>query len=103
MLALAVALLATLAVSLAAQAPAGLLWEHDAASRVEAVAVSEDGAYVAVGGRDNSLRLFSGSGELLWRASLGGQVNSGPMSYAIDGRQYIAISAGTALFTFALP
>ncbi len=66
-LALAAALAATLALPLAAQAPAGLLWEHDASSRVEAVAVSEDGARVAVGGRDNYLRLFDVSGELLWQ------------------------------------
>jgi hypothetical protein len=25
------------------------------------------------------------------------------MSYAVDGKQYIAIAAGNALFTFALP
>jgi alcohol dehydrogenase (cytochrome c) len=58
--------------------------------------------------------LFSGSregyffalnartGELLWKASLGGQVNSGPMSYSVNGKQYIAVAAGTSLFTFAL-
>jgi hypothetical protein len=33
---------------------------------------------------------------------LGGQVNSGPMSYAVNGRQYIAVAAGTSLFSFAL-
>jgi len=33
---------------------------------------------------------------------LGGQINSGPMTYAAGGKQYIAVSAGTALFTFAL-
>ena len=33
----------------------------------------------------------------------GGQINAGAMSYAVDGRQYIAIAAGSALFTFALP
>lgn len=43
------------------------------------------------------------TGELLWRASLGGQINSAPMSFAVDGRQYVAIAAGNALFTFALP
>jgi alcohol dehydrogenase (cytochrome c) len=42
------------------------------------------------------------TGELLWRVSLGGQVNSGPMTYMVDGRQYIAVAAGTGLFTFAL-
>jgi alcohol dehydrogenase (cytochrome c) len=42
------------------------------------------------------------SGKLLWRLALGGQVNAGPMSYAINGKQYIAINAGNALFTFSL-
>jgi glucose dehydrogenase len=26
------------------------------------------------------------TGDLLWKASLGGQVNSGPMSYSVKGR-----------------
>jgi alcohol dehydrogenase (cytochrome c) len=43
------------------------------------------------------------SGQLLWKASVGGQINSGPMSYAVDGRQYVTIAAGSALFAFALP
>jgi alcohol dehydrogenase (cytochrome c) len=43
------------------------------------------------------------SGQLLWRATLGGQVNAGPMTYAVNGRQYVAIAAGNALFAFALP
>ncbi len=65
-IALAATILLAVALPLAAQSPEGLLWEHDAASRVQAVAISEDGNRVAVGGRDNSLRLFDGSGELLW-------------------------------------
>ncbi len=62
------------------------------------------GDVVFSGGKEGYfLALDARSGELLWRASLGGQVNSGPMSYAIDGRQYVAIAAGSSLFTFALP
>jgi len=41
-------------------------------------------------------------GTLLWKAAIGGQVNSGPMSYSVNNRQYIAVAAGTALFSFAL-
>ena len=41
-------------------------------------------------------------GELLWRQSLGGMIVMGPMSYAIDGRQYVAAAAGNSLFVFAL-
>jgi len=33
---------------------------------------------------------------------VGGAVASGPMSYAVHGRQYVAISAGSALFVYAL-
>ena len=37
-----------------------------------------------------------------WRIALGGQVNSAPMSYMLDGKQYIAIAAGSSLFAFTL-
>ena len=43
------------------------------------------------------------TGELLWKASVGGQVNAGPMSYSVNGKQYVTIAAGNALFAFALP
>ena len=29
-------------------------------------------------------------------------MNSGPMSYSVGGRQYVAVSAGTSLYSFAL-
>ncbi len=45
----------------------------------------------------------AGTGELLWKTSLGGQVSNGPMTYAVDGRQYVAVIAGHSLSTFALP
>ncbi len=62
------------------------------------------GDLVFGGGKDGYfLALDARSGELLWRASLGGQINAGPMSYAVDGTQYIAINAGSSLFTFTLP
>ena len=42
------------------------------------------------------------TGSLLWKASLGGQINSGPMSYSVNGKQYVTVAAGNALFAFAL-
>ncbi len=42
------------------------------------------------------------TGNLLWKVALGGQVNSGPMSYSIGGRQYVTVAAGNSLFAFAL-
>jgi alcohol dehydrogenase (cytochrome c) len=55
------------------------------------------------GGREGYFfALDAKTGAMLWRASLGGQVSAGPMSYSVNGRQYIAIAAGQTLVTFAL-
>jgi alcohol dehydrogenase (cytochrome c) len=55
------------------------------------------------GGREGYFyALNARNGELLWKANVGGQVNSGPMSYSLNGRQYIAVSAGSTLFVYAL-
>ena len=42
------------------------------------------------------------TGKLLWRASLGGQIVNGPMTYEVDGTQYVAVIAGLSLSSFAL-
>ena len=42
------------------------------------------------------------TGELLWRASLGGQGANGPMTYAVEGAQYVAVASGNGLFVFGL-
>jgi len=55
------------------------------------------------GGREGYFfALDARSGAVLWRATLGGVVIAGPMSYAVGGRQYVAVAAGSALFSFAL-
>jgi alcohol dehydrogenase (cytochrome c) len=55
------------------------------------------------GGKEGHfLALDARTGALLWTAALGGQINSGPMTYAVNGKQYVAIAAGSALFTFGL-
>ena len=58
--------------------------------------------------------LFSGSregyffaldaktGKLLWKRYLGGAVLSSPITYLVDGRQYVSIACGQSIFTFKL-
>ncbi len=58
---------------------------------------------VFAGGKEGYfLALDASSGDLLWTVPLGGQINSGPMTYAINGKQYVAVAAGSSLFAFAL-
>src|SRR5262245_31202145 len=55
------------------------------------------------GGRDGTfLALDARSGKLLWQTNLGPSVASGPMTYAINGKQYVTVTAGNSLFTFGL-
>jgi alcohol dehydrogenase (cytochrome c) len=42
------------------------------------------------------------SGTPVWRFQTGGEIWSNPISYQVDGRQYIAIAAGNALVVFGL-
>ena len=47
--------------------------------------------------------LDAATGKLLWKANVGGQINAAAISYAANGKQYVSINAGNALFAFALP
>jgi alcohol dehydrogenase (cytochrome c) len=54
---------------------------------------SKDGAFYALDARN---------GKELWLTHLGVSVSAGPMSYSVNGKQYVSIQAGSALFTFGL-
>ena len=55
------------------------------------------------GGREGYFfALDARNGELLWNATLGGVVASGPLSYSVNGKRYIAVAAGNSQFTFGL-
>ena len=43
------------------------------------------------------------SGGLLWRFQTGAAIAASPMSYSVAGRQFVAVSAGNVVFSFALP
>ncbi len=49
----------------------------------------------------NFIALNAATGKALWQFQCGASVYSSPMSFAIDGKQYMAVAAGSALFTFA--
>jgi alcohol dehydrogenase (cytochrome c) len=43
------------------------------------------------------------SGKPLWHFNTGQDMSASPMSYAVAGKQYVAIAAGSDIFSFALP
>ena len=42
------------------------------------------------------------TGKLLWRATTGGQMAATPITYEVDGKQFVAMGSGHALFVFGL-
>ena len=51
----------------------------------------------------NLLALNPASGETLWHLSMGGELLASPMTYQIDGRQYVILPVDNVLYAFALP
>lgn len=49
------------------------------------------------------LALNSQTGKLLWKYQTGAEIRSSPISYSVDGRQYVAVANDSALLVFALP
>ena len=61
------------------------------------------GLVFAASADGNLIALDSRTGKHLWHYQTGARIVSSPISYAVDGRQYIAITSQSVLITFALP
>jgi alcohol dehydrogenase (cytochrome c) len=62
--------------------------------------LSTDGDLVFTGHAQQFEALDADTGKVLWKTTLGGIVHAAPISYSVDGRQYVAIFAGRILFVF---
>jgi PQQ-dependent dehydrogenase (methanol/ethanol family) len=51
----------------------------------------------------NVIALDATTGKHLWHYQTGGNHTASPISYAIDGRQYVALTAGNVIYSFMLP
>jgi len=58
---------------------------------------------VFVGYRDIFRCFDADNGKELWRVNLGARVRGSPVSFSLDGRQYVAVAAGHSVFAFRLP
>ena len=59
---------------------------------------------VAFGDDAEEFEIVNGrTGAPLWHFNVGQPLHASPMSYAVNGKQYFAIAAGSDLFSFALP
>ena len=70
-------------------------WYHDYDFRINGGTLSTGGNLVFQGGADGVFRAFAADvGELLFEADLGVGIMAAPMTYQLDGTQYVAVLAG---------
>jgi alcohol dehydrogenase (cytochrome c) len=66
------------------------------------VLTTTTGVTITGDARGNAMALRTSDGTTLWHASTGG-ISSNPITYELDGRQYIVINGGMSVHAFALP
>jgi alcohol dehydrogenase (cytochrome c) len=66
-------------------------------------AVSTAGGVIFTGDDDGHMvALDAKSGKNLWHFSMGEMLTASPVTYSVDGKQYVAIASATAVFSFGL-
>lgn len=79
------------------------VWEWKHVSPTWSGVLSTAGGVVFTGDAEgNFIALDAKSGKALWHFQCGASVYSSPMTYSIDGKQYVVVAAGSTLFAFGL-
>jgi alcohol dehydrogenase (cytochrome c) len=74
-----------------------------AAPMIEAGVLTTASDMLFSGGRDGAFfALDARTGKLLWETHLGPSVAASPITYAVNGKQYVSVVAGSSVFTFGL-
>ena len=74
-----------------------MVWQHDFGKTMNwgPVLTTAGGLVFGAGTNDRKLRAFDAeSGEIVWEFPLNSTAIAPPVSYSVDGKQYIAVTAG---------
>ena len=82
-----------------------LQWEYPIATQGSRPGILTTGGGLVLSGSGDGyiFALDQDTGESLWYLSVGRAVHAAPMTYSVDGRQYMSVAASGSLFTFTLP
>ena len=80
-------------------------WTHELGPNGAGAGVltTDSGLIFTGDAQGNVLALRTEDGKTLWHAGTGSQMQSSPITYELDGRQYVLTSSGGVLFSWTLP
>lgn len=79
------------------------VWEFEQFDVSDAGMLTTESGLLFTGGREGYFHaLDAKTGKLLWKINLGGQIVMAPITYMVDGVQYVTVISGNAMSTFAL-
>ena len=80
-----------------------IAWHHDWPSGSGiASTLSTAGQLLFTSNGNNFIAFHPTDGRILWHAGLTGTPSNGPITYMLDGKQYVLVAAGDTLFSFVL-
>jgi alcohol dehydrogenase (cytochrome c) len=79
------------------------VWQYDQFDVSDSGMLTTASDLLFTGGREGYFHaLDARTGKLLWKVNLGGQIVMAPVTYMVDGVQYVTVISGHAMATFAL-
>lgn len=80
-------------------------WEHELGQGAAGAGVltTESGLTFTGDAHGNALAIDTATGKTLWHVGTGSPIQSSPVTYELDGRQYVLIGSGGVLFAWSLP
>jgi alcohol dehydrogenase (cytochrome c) len=78
-------------------------WTHPWEGNARSGLLSTAGNLLFAGGPSNDIvALDATTGRALWHSVIGGPVTNGPITYELDGRQFVVVATGDTLWSFVL-
>jgi alcohol dehydrogenase (cytochrome c) len=82
---------------------AEMRWEHRFTTTSGAGVLTTASGVLFTGSASSIVAMNSKTGHVLWGYQTGGNIGAAPITYMLDGRQYVVVASGTTLTAFALP
>ena len=83
---------------------AGVKWEFRYQNPSTAGVLSTESGVIFGSDADGNVMAFDAtSGKNLWHFQTGAGITAVPVTFMLDGRQFVTVPSGTTLYAFALP